>query len=98
MTRPAVLFFLAIASSLAGCEVIRGTVAPERAPPALCLSPPAVPTPCQLAAWWDTASAAEKAGLELQCKAVDTVAIRERDARLADCRAWFDAGKGTPRR
>lgn len=97
MTR-AVLVILGAICGLSGCKVLSGSATVERPPPALCLTPPAVAAPCLLPAWWDTASPPEKAGLELQCKALDSVAIRERDARLADCAAWFAASKGPARR
>lgn len=64
----------------------------QRPPPALCLLPPRITEPCRLPEWYDEAPPEQKAALELQCKAQDAAAIQERDARLADCRAWFEAG------
>lgn len=65
----------------------------SRALPKLCLVPPTVRQACSLPDWYDKASPADKAAVELNCKTMDTVAILERDARLADCHAWFEAGK-----
>lgn len=62
-----------------------------RSPPALCLEPVVVTQPCKLPPWWLQATPADRAALELNCKAVDVYAIKERDERLADCHAWFDA-------
>lgn len=69
------------------------TAGPERQPPGLCLQPPQIEQPCKLPEWYDKATPEDKAALELNCKAVDVAMIKERDLRLADCRAWFEAGK-----
>jgi hypothetical protein len=57
----------------------------------LCLTPPAIAQACRLPDWYDQATPASKASLELSCKKSDAAAIQERDVRLQDCRAWFDA-------
>lgn len=73
-----------------GCTTPLPVVIPlERLPPELCLRPVQITQPCELPGWWLQATEADRAAIELNCKIVDAEAIRERDARLADCRAFF---------
>ena len=66
--------------------------APERVPPTKCLTLPKF-QPYRLPDWYDKATPEDKAALELNAKAIDVAAIRERDSLLADCRAWFGVEK-----
>ena len=60
----------------------------SREPPKDCLSQPTV-HPYRLPDWWDKATPEDKAALELNGKAIDVAAIKERDAKLLDCRRYF---------
>lgn len=53
--------------------------------------PPVVSQPCTLRAEFVDLELADQAAMILACKAVDSYAIRERDERLDDCRAWHEA-------
>jgi hypothetical protein len=80
-----------IAALISGCATTKSQPAPpvaERQPPRYCLAEPRLKQPCTLPEWWDRATPEDKAALELNCKNVDVAMIRERDAMLADCRAW----------
>lgn len=84
------LLAVLIAATCIGCNTTRlPPAAPRRSPPRLCLLPPLLTESCNLPEDWKTASPADKAAMELRCKALDAAMIAERDLRLADCRAWF---------
>ncbi len=80
---------IAVLSS--ACATTKSPPAPatiERKPPERCLNLPKI-QPYRLPDWYDKATPEDKAALELNGKAIDVAAIRERDGLLADCRAWW---------
>jgi hypothetical protein len=88
--RPVLLALIAAATT--GCSTTPSQPDPatiERRPPERCLKEPTI-HPYKLPEWWIKATPEDKAALELNAKAIDVAAIRERDALLADCRAWFN--------
>ena len=58
-----------------------------RKPPEQCLKLPTI-KPYRLPDWFDKTTLEDQAALILNGQQIAMAAIKERDAKLADCRAW----------
>lgn len=86
------LLALIAATSFGGCTTTSPTVS-LRQPPEICLQSLTITQPCKLPDWWKKASPADRAALELNCKAVDSALIYELREKWTDCTDWIKAGK-----
>ena len=81
----------ALALALTSCASTTHVQTPPtqaRQPPVECLKSPQI-KPYRLPEWFEKATLDDQAALILNGQQIAMAAIKERDAKLADCRSWF---------